>query len=500
MSLLEDKTWDKSECERPYPNPFPWQHKDQPLPSDSYTFNPQSNQHQCNIGLLSNSTSGRYSCQLRHKTNSKIICQTDTNIILDGQEPKILKTNFSTSQENIFKEGDNITLRVFYSGNPVPNIVWLLDNEQLPPAAHTQTNLGGEGGEGMGFVSTIFLDSAYPDDSGTYTCNVRNRLGVNQVLTKLVVNPDNTGKAAEEAAQHHAKIVSEAVEDLIYDEIDEAVEEITDNIVQQKYMQQKRQHEDELEKERIRQFQIQEREMQIREEKERHLREQQRLEQQKREQEERLENEKREHERRENERIQADLLEAERQEAEHRRQELDRQEREREIQMRRLLEEQERKETMAQQQQQIRKLPELFPKKDTAPTNIESIENLMPGRVQEKMAQKIKVDQISKLSEKDKQDSLRHIPEHDVLGQHEEMGMQESLSRGLEKADTKVTAIRSCPVKRYALSKTPSPIRPRPHPKPVTSPTRLQKTQRLCHLHQPLSRINQTAIQLPSTH
>lgn len=436
--------------------PFSWYLNDQLLPQEQFNFNPSNNQHKCNIGVICPETVGRYRCDIINKSTNKTITSTQTTIILDGQEPKILRTNFDTNIEcHSFNEGDNITLQVYYSGNPLPSVSWLLDGEQLPPAAHTQTDCGDEG-----FVSTIFLDSAYVDDSGVYTFTIRNRLGVKQIETKIYVQPhanndnqNNLSRLTEEPTNYN----SEVIEEVVYDEVEETVEDLTEGLCHRNLVERQKQHDQEIENQRLqeleRQKEIERNERIQREEHEKELQRQRHQEEiERREHEQKLEKERRarvdEERRLQTERVerqkelqrQRELEKAERerkelenqQRIERERMELERQLREQE-QIEQQQREQEQREQQQREQQQreqqqqanrqraVQKLPDLFPNKNksqTVPTNIESIENLLPARPTDKIiksAKISKVEEIQKQLHAENNNDLRHIPEDEAL-------------------------------------------------------------------------------------
>lgn len=298
------------------------------------------------------------------------------------------------------------------------------------------------------------------DDSGVYTFTIRNRLGVKQIETKIYVQPhanndnqNNLSRLTEEPTNYN----SEVIEEVVYDEVEETVEDLTEGLCHRNLVERQKQHDQEIENQRLqeleRQKEIERNERIQREEHEKELQRQRHQEEiERREHEQKLEKERRarvdEERRLQTERVerqkelqrQRELEKAERerkelenqQRIERERMELERQLREQE-QIEQQQREQEQREQQQREQQQreqqqqanrqraVQKLPDLFPNKNksqTVPTNIESIENLLPARPTDKIiksAKISKVEEIQKQLHAENNNDLRHIPEDEAL-------------------------------------------------------------------------------------
>ena len=75
------------------------------------------------------------------------------------ERPKITGRNSAT-------EGDELTLQCTASGNPIPNVTWTKDDNDVELASTVQTA-----------VSTLIISSVTREDSGVYKCTATNAAG-----------------------------------------------------------------------------------------------------------------------------------------------------------------------------------------------------------------------------------------------------------------------------------------------------------------------------------
>ena len=78
-------------------------------------------------------------------------------------------------QEQFIQTGQKVSIRCKASGNPIPKVTWLLDNDELPVESRVGTNsLTTAEGDVVSFVN---ISSVKVEDGGEYTCHAVNEVG-----------------------------------------------------------------------------------------------------------------------------------------------------------------------------------------------------------------------------------------------------------------------------------------------------------------------------------
>lgn len=97
-------------------------------------------------------------------------------------EPAGIAPKFSKLLTDVLvSEGDRVILESCVSGEPKPEIKWLLNNEPVPISDHFKTTHDDEGN------IKLEIDSVLPEDKGVYTVKATNKIGDAKCFAQVIV-------------------------------------------------------------------------------------------------------------------------------------------------------------------------------------------------------------------------------------------------------------------------------------------------------------------------
>ncbi|KOB76283.1 Dscam [Operophtera brumata] len=113
---------------------------------------------------------GMYQCFIRNDQES---AGASAELKLGGRfEPPLIRHSFG---EQTFRSGPSLCLKCVASGNPTPDITWLLDGEKMSSGERLQI---GQFVTADGNVeSHLNISSVHTNDGGLYTCSVSSKVG-----------------------------------------------------------------------------------------------------------------------------------------------------------------------------------------------------------------------------------------------------------------------------------------------------------------------------------
>uniref|UniRef100_A0A0N5A311 Ig-like domain-containing protein n=1 Tax=Parastrongyloides trichosuri TaxID=131310 RepID=A0A0N5A311_PARTI len=85
-------------------------------------------------------------------------------------------------------EGDNIALRVSFTGVPKPEVYWFKDQQPIIISMKTMINNGDNSSE-------LVIFNAEKIDSGFYTCRIENNLGIRESHAQIYIKADDHNKS-----------------------------------------------------------------------------------------------------------------------------------------------------------------------------------------------------------------------------------------------------------------------------------------------------------------
>jgi len=133
---------------------------------------------------------GRYSCVAE---NSEGKAETCCNVVVNvNEESKQSEPVFEIQLvDTTIKKGEDINLKCKISGNPKPEVRWLVDGEAVDESAEIKSDEEGN--------YQLILPESLPEDEGIYSCVAENPL--NHVISSCKVTVDDT-PSTEEANGH----------------------------------------------------------------------------------------------------------------------------------------------------------------------------------------------------------------------------------------------------------------------------------------------------------
>ncbi|KAL5020556.1 hypothetical protein ScPMuIL_003448 [Solemya velum] len=121
---------------------------------------------------------GMYQCMV---SNDKEVVQSTSQLTLGAAQPVFLEK----SVDQYAQKGQKAWVRCTASGNPVPEVAWIHDGQQLVPSAHVR--VGSVALENGNVVSYVNISSVTIQDGGEYTCTADNGVGKVEYTAKLNV-------------------------------------------------------------------------------------------------------------------------------------------------------------------------------------------------------------------------------------------------------------------------------------------------------------------------
>lgn len=115
--------------------------------------------------------------------------------LLVGNPPKFTKL----LSDVLVSEGDRVILECFVTGDPTPEIKWLLNNQEIHTNDHYKFSQDAEG------TVKLEIEHVVPDDKGVYTVKASNALGdakcFSQLIVKSLRSPPEVARITHEEAK-----------------------------------------------------------------------------------------------------------------------------------------------------------------------------------------------------------------------------------------------------------------------------------------------------------
>lgn len=111
--------------------------------------------------------------------------QEDKVLIAAGSPPKFTKL----LSDVLVSEGDKIILECCVTGEPMPEICWLLNNQEIRASDHVLLSHGEDG------TVKLEIEKVTPDDKGVYTVKASNYCGFAKCFAQLIVKSLRTTEA-----------------------------------------------------------------------------------------------------------------------------------------------------------------------------------------------------------------------------------------------------------------------------------------------------------------
>uniref|UniRef100_A0A8C1TN59 Myosin light chain kinase, smooth muscle n=1 Tax=Cyprinus carpio TaxID=7962 RepID=A0A8C1TN59_CYPCA len=179
---------------RPLPE-LTWLHNDQPVPYSHTVFENSTTQLRVKAAVLEDA--GVYSC-VAVNDHGRAVC---TACVLVNAKSSVKRsaappvTDVRRPSAPVFlkglqdlrvMDGSQVTMTVEVTGNPAPEVVWLHNGKEIQESEDFYF-------ERKGCQYTLFIQEVFPEDTGTYTCEVWNDTGVARTEALLTVQEPQDG-------------------------------------------------------------------------------------------------------------------------------------------------------------------------------------------------------------------------------------------------------------------------------------------------------------------
>uniref|UniRef100_A0A8C2J4Z6 Myosin light chain kinase, smooth muscle n=1 Tax=Cyprinus carpio TaxID=7962 RepID=A0A8C2J4Z6_CYPCA len=179
---------------RPLPE-LTWLHNDQPVPYSHTVFENSTTQLRVKAAVLEDA--GMYSC-VAVNDHGRAVC---TACVLVNAKSSVKRsaappvTDVRRPSAPVFlkglqdlrvMDGSQVTMTVEVTGNPAPEVVWLHNGKEIQESEDFYF-------ERKGCRYTLFIQEVFPEDTGTYTCEVWNDTGVARTEASLTVQEPQDG-------------------------------------------------------------------------------------------------------------------------------------------------------------------------------------------------------------------------------------------------------------------------------------------------------------------
>lgn len=112
----------------------------------------------------------------------------------------------------LVSEGDKVTLECCVTGEPKPEIKWLLNNELIPQNDHFKTSLDNEGN------ARLEIDTVQPEDKGVYTVKASNKIGDAKCFAQVIVKSQRVQETTKYEEVKSPPIFKESFSDRVINE------------------------------------------------------------------------------------------------------------------------------------------------------------------------------------------------------------------------------------------------------------------------------------------
>ncbi|XP_052462864.1 myosin light chain kinase, smooth muscle isoform X1 [Carassius gibelio] len=179
---------------RPLPE-ITWLHNDQPVPHSLTVFENSVTQLTVKAAVLEDA--GVYSCVAmndhgRAVSTAHVLVNAKSSVKRSAAAPGTDARRMSAPvflrglQDLRVMDGSQVTMTVEVTGNPAPEVVWLHNGKEIQESEDFHF-------ERKGCRYTLFIQEVFPEDTGTYTCEVWNEAGVAQTQASLTVQEPQDG-------------------------------------------------------------------------------------------------------------------------------------------------------------------------------------------------------------------------------------------------------------------------------------------------------------------
>ncbi|XP_016300944.1 myosin light chain kinase, smooth muscle [Sinocyclocheilus anshuiensis] len=172
-----------------------WLHNDQPVPYSHTVFEKSTAQLMVKAAVLEDA--GVYSCvavngQGRAVCTAHVLVKAKPGVkrsaappVTDVRRPSA-PVFLRGLQDLRVMDGCQVTMTVEVTGNPAPEVVWLHNGKEIQESEDFHF-------ERKGCQYTLFIQEVFPEDTGTYTCEVCNEVGVARTEASLTVQEPQDG-------------------------------------------------------------------------------------------------------------------------------------------------------------------------------------------------------------------------------------------------------------------------------------------------------------------
>uniref|UniRef100_A0A9J7XUE5 Myosin light chain kinase, smooth muscle n=1 Tax=Cyprinus carpio carpio TaxID=630221 RepID=A0A9J7XUE5_CYPCA len=163
-----------------------WLHNDQPVPYSHTVFEKSTALLTVKAAVLEDA--GVYSC-VAVNDQGRAVCTAHV-LVKDSEYLWKLKPSAPVFlrglQDLRVMDGCQVTMTVEVTGNPAPEVVWLQNGKEIQESEDFHF-------ERKGCQYTLFIQEVFPEDTGTYTCEVWNDAGVARTEASLTVQEPQDG-------------------------------------------------------------------------------------------------------------------------------------------------------------------------------------------------------------------------------------------------------------------------------------------------------------------
>ncbi|XP_017213228.2 myosin light chain kinase, smooth muscle isoform X3 [Danio rerio] len=172
-----------------------WLHNDKPIPFSHTMFDNSKAQLRVQAAVLEDA--GVYSCVAVNE-HGRAVC---TAHVLVKARPRVKRsaappvTDLRRTSAPLFlkglqdlrvMDGSQVIMTVEVTGNPAPEVVWLHNGKEIQESEDFHF-------EKKGGQYTLFIQEVFPEDTGTYTCEVWNEAGNARTQASLTVQEPQDG-------------------------------------------------------------------------------------------------------------------------------------------------------------------------------------------------------------------------------------------------------------------------------------------------------------------
>ncbi|KAI1899222.1 hypothetical protein AGOR_G00059580 [Albula goreensis] len=130
---------------------------------------------------------GRASCMARVLIKEKQVAKRTEPVASPGEGKKPSAPVFLRGLKDLkVMDGSQVSMTVEVTGNPQPEIVWLHNGKEIQESEDFHFELKGN-------EYSLFIQEVFPEDTGTYTCEVWNGVGVARSEATLTVQEPQDG-------------------------------------------------------------------------------------------------------------------------------------------------------------------------------------------------------------------------------------------------------------------------------------------------------------------